>query len=51
MDGASTIGLVNQWANDLRPAILSLIVLFILGLVILPFVNVKKAIEDTQRVD
>lgn len=47
--GPALFGLVNQWANDLRPAILSLIVLFILGLVILPFVNVKKAISDTQQ--
>lgn len=49
--GPALFGLVNQVANDLRPAILSLIVLFILGLVILPFVNVKKAIKDAQQVE
>jgi len=46
--GPLLFGLMNQWFGSLRPAILSLIFFFFAGLVILPFVNVKKAIADVQ---
>jgi UMF1 family MFS transporter len=47
--GPMLFGLVNQLFGNLRPAILSLIFFFILGLVILPFVNVDKAIQDVKE--
>jgi len=46
--GPLLFGLVNQLTGSLRPAILSLIFFFIVGLIILPFVNVKKAMEDVR---
>ena len=46
--GPLLFGLVNQLTGSLRPAILSLIFFFIVGLVILPFVNVKKAMADVK---
>jgi UMF1 family MFS transporter len=46
--GPLLFGLVNQLTGSLRPAILSLIFFFIVGLVILPFVNVKKAMADVR---
>jgi len=46
--GPMLFGLVNQIFGSLRPAILSLIFFFIMGLVVLPFVNVKKAIQDVK---
>ena len=49
--GPLLFGLVNQLTGSLRPAILSLIFFFIVGLVILPFVNVKKAMEDVKAFD
>jgi len=39
---------MNQVFGSLRPAILSLIFFFVMGLIILPFVNVKKAVEDVR---
>lgn len=49
--GPLIFGLTNQIFGDLRMAILSLIFFFIAGLVILPFVNVKKAIADVKQYD
>jgi MFS transporter, UMF1 family len=46
--GPLLFGLVNQVFGSLRPAILSLIFFFVLGLILLPFVNVKKAIKDVK---
>lgn len=46
--GPLVFGLANQIFNDLRIAILSLIFFFIMGLIFLPFVNVKKAIADAK---
>jgi MFS transporter, UMF1 family len=46
--GPLLFGLVNQIFGSLRPAILSLIFFFVMGLIILPFVNVKKAVEDVK---
>ncbi len=46
--GPLLFGLVNQMFGSLRPAILSLIFFFIAGLIVLPFVNVKKAVEDVK---
>jgi MFS transporter, UMF1 family len=46
--GPLLFGLVNQLTGSLRPAILSLIFFFVMGLIFLPFVNVKKAIADVR---
>ncbi len=46
--GPLLFGLVNQLTGSLRPAILSLIFFFIMGLIILPFVNEKKAFQDAR---
>jgi UMF1 family MFS transporter len=46
--GPLLFGLVNQVFGSLRPAILSLIFFFVMGLIVLPFVNVKKAVEDVR---
>ncbi len=46
--GPLLFGLMNQMFGSLRPAILSLIFFFFAGLIILPFVNVKKAIADVK---
>lgn len=47
--GPLVFGLANQIFGDLRIAILSLIFFFIMGLILLPFVNVKKAIDDAKK--
>ncbi len=49
--GPFLFGFINQIFGSLRPAILSLIFFFIAGLIILPFVNVKKAIADVKQYD
>jgi MFS transporter, UMF1 family len=49
--GPLLFGLMNQVFGSLRPAILSLILFFVIGLIALPFVNEKKAIEDVKRYD
>jgi len=46
--GPLLFGLANQIFLNLRPAILSLIFFFIVGLVALPFVNERKGIEDAK---
>jgi UMF1 family MFS transporter len=46
--GPLVFGLANQIFNNLRIGILSLIFFFIVGLILLPFVNVKKAVEDAK---
>jgi UMF1 family MFS transporter len=46
--GPLLFGLVNQLTGSLRPAILSLIFFFIVGLILLPFVNVRKAVADVR---
>jgi len=47
--GPLIFGLVNQWFGSLRFGILALIFYFIAGLIVLPFVNVKKAMEDVKK--
>jgi UMF1 family MFS transporter len=47
--GPLLFGIMNQAFGSLRPAILSLIFFFVMGLILLPFVNVKKAIEDAKH--
>ena len=47
--GPLIFGLVNQLTGSLRPAILSLIFFFIMGLIILPFVNVQKGMADVKK--
>jgi UMF1 family MFS transporter len=49
--GPLLFGLMNQLFGNLRLAILSLIFFFVVGLLILPFVNVKKAIADVKKYD
>jgi UMF1 family MFS transporter len=49
--GPLLFGLVNQMFGSLRPAILSLIFFFVMGLILLPFVSVKKAVEDVKAYD
>ncbi len=44
--GPLLFGLVNQWFGSLRPAILSLIFFFFVGLVLLSGVTVRQAIQD-----
>ncbi|HBX70016.1 MAG TPA: MFS transporter [Chloroflexi bacterium] len=46
--GPLLFGIMNQAFGSLRPAILSLIFFFVMGLIILPFVNVDKAIADVK---
>ncbi len=46
--GPFLFGLMNQVFGSLRPAIFSLIFFFVMGLIILPFVNVEKAIADVK---
>jgi len=47
--GPLVFGLANQIFHDLRIAILSLIFFFVMGLILLPFVNVNKAIDDAKK--
>lgn len=47
--GPLLFGLVNQISGSLRPAILSLIFFFVVGLILLPFVNVQKAEADVRK--
>ncbi len=47
--GPFLFGMINQVFGSLRPAILSLIFFFVMGLIILPFVNVRKGIDDVKR--
>ena len=47
--GTLTFGIVNQMFNSLRLGILSIIFFFIAGLVLLPLVNVKKAMEESKN--
>jgi MFS transporter, UMF1 family len=49
--GPLIFGLMNQVLGSLRPALLSLIFFFVAGLLILPFVKVKKAIADVKAYD
>jgi UMF1 family MFS transporter len=49
--GPLLFGLMNQIFGSLRPAILSLIFFFVVGLVVLPFVNINKAIADVKKFD
>ncbi len=47
--GPLVFGLANQMFGNLRIAILSLIFFFVMGLILLPFVNVSKAITDAKK--
>ena len=47
--GPLIFGLANQIAHSLRWGILALIVYFFAGLLILPFVNVQKAMDDVKN--
>ena len=49
--GPLIFGLANQIFGSLRYGILSLIFYFIAGLIVLPFVNVNKAVADVKRYD
>ncbi|HET7144931.1 MAG TPA: MFS transporter, partial [Anaerolineales bacterium] len=47
--GPLVFGLANQLFGNLRIAILSLIFFFVMGLILLPFVKVEKAIADAKK--
>jgi UMF1 family MFS transporter len=47
--GTFTFGVVNQRFSSLRLGIFSIIIFFLVGLAILPFVNVKKAVEQAKQ--
>jgi UMF1 family MFS transporter len=47
--GPAVFAITNQMFGSLRPAILSLIVFFVAGLIALPFVNIRKGIEDVKN--
>ena len=47
--GPMVFGIANQLFHNLRIAILALIFFFVVGLILLPFVNEKKAIEDAKK--
>lgn len=47
--GPLVFGLANQIFGSLRPAILSLVVFFVAGLIALPLVDVRKGIDDAKR--
>ena len=47
--GPLLFGLANQIFGSLRYGILALIFYFIVGLTLLPFVNVQKAMEDVKK--
>jgi UMF1 family MFS transporter len=49
--GPLIFGLANQIFGSLRYGILSLIFFFIAGLIVLPIVNVNKAIADVKKYD
>jgi len=49
--GPLVFGLANQVFGSLRYGILVLIFYFIAGLIVLPFVNVKKAMDDVKKYD
>ena len=49
--GPLIFGLANQMFGSLRYGILALIFYFIAGLILLPFVNVRKAMEDVKSYD
>ena len=44
--GTLIFGLVHQWTDSYRPALLALIVLFVLGLVLLSRVNTERGIRE-----
>jgi UMF1 family MFS transporter len=47
--GTFTFGVVNQAFGSLRLGILSIIFFFIVGLILLPLVNVKRAMEQAKQ--
>ncbi len=47
--GTFTFGAVNQAFGSLRLGILSIIFFFLIGLILLPFVNVKRAMEQAKQ--
>lgn len=49
--GPLVFGLVNQFFGSLRLAILSVILFFVVGLILLVFANVPRAIAEARRAD
>ncbi|RPJ51659.1 MAG: MFS transporter [Chloroflexi bacterium] len=47
--GTFIFGLVNQLFGSLRVGVVSIIVFFLIGLIILPFVNVPRAIAQSKQ--
>jgi UMF1 family MFS transporter len=44
--GTLLFGLVHQWADSYRPAIVALMVFFVIGIVLLSRVDVRRGIAD-----
>ena len=49
--GPMVFGIANQVFGNIRIGILSLIFFFVVGLALLPFVNVTKAVADARKYD
>lgn len=49
--GTFLFGLVNQLFGSLRLGIVSVIVFFVLGLILLPLVNVPRSMQQAKQVD
>lgn len=47
--GPMIFGLVNQWLGNLRYGILALIFYFVVGMILLSIVDVRKAMEDVRK--
>ncbi len=45
--GPLVVGVVNQWTGSLRPAIVSIILFFVIGILLLLRVDVRKAIAES----
>ena len=49
--GHLIFGLANQRFGNLGSGILFLIIFFVAGLILLPFMNVRRAMEDVRQFD
>jgi UMF1 family MFS transporter len=47
--GTFVFGLANQMFQSLRMGIVSVIIFFVLGLILLPFVKVEKAMREARQ--
>jgi UMF1 family MFS transporter len=49
--GTFVFGIVNQVFKSLRLGIVSVIIFFVLGLILLPLVNVPKAMQEAKQAE